>query len=189
MPFRHFLSPTPEAKDGFPRRLWRRPQIQRATLGHLADHDKVGGLTIILTVSDPGIILPLKENNQLALRQYDLLMAHRSQFFQKHLLLFFQILNRIGVRSSSNFRVLVDLKMCGMESVDVRDEGPGYGLSLNDIQDEDLAFIDAGQSLSPERVVTLLKKEGIKITVEKAGLILDFLDQLSNIIVSQYLRK
>jgi hypothetical protein len=79
--------------------------------------------------------------------------------------------------------------MCGMESVDVRDEGPGYGLSLNYIQDEDLANIDAGQSLSPERVVILLKKEGIEITVEQAGLVLDLLDQFSNIIVSQYLRK
>jgi len=61
-----------------------------------------------------------------------------------------------------------------MESVDVRNEGPGHGLSLNYIQDEDLANVDAGQSLSPERVVILLKKEGIKITVEQAGLILDY---------------
>jgi len=49
----HFFSPTPEAKDGFPRRLWWQAQIQRATLGHLADHDEVGGLTLILTVGDP----------------------------------------------------------------------------------------------------------------------------------------
>jgi hypothetical protein len=76
-----------------------------------------------------------------------------------------------------------------MDGVEVRDKDPGYGLSLNYIQDEDIAGMEAGQSLSPERVVALLKKQGIEVTVEQAGLILDFLDQLSNIIVSQYLRK
>ena len=76
-----------------------------------------------------------------------------------------------------------------MDSVEVRDKGPGYGLSLNYTEDEDLAGMEVGQSLPPERVVALLKNRGLEVTVEQAGLILDFLDQLSNIIVSQYLRK
>jgi hypothetical protein len=76
-----------------------------------------------------------------------------------------------------------------MDSVEERTKGPGYGQVLDEAQEGDLAEMEVGQSLSLEKVVTLLKKQGIDVTVEQAGSVLAFLDQLSNIIVSQYLRR
>ena len=65
MTFWHFLSLTPEAKDGFPSDFGGWVKIQRITLGHLANHDAVGGLTIILTVNDPRIIYASEKNSGL----------------------------------------------------------------------------------------------------------------------------
>ncbi len=45
------------------------------------------------------------------------------------------------------------------------------------------------EKLLPEKAVDILQKHGTIITVEQAKIILDFLYQLSDIVVAQYLRK
>lgn len=43
--------------------------------------------------------------------------------------------------------------------------------------------------ITPEKALEMLKKEGLDITLEQAGTILEFLRKLANIAVSKYLRK
>ncbi len=45
------------------------------------------------------------------------------------------------------------------------------------------------EKLKPEQAVELLRKKGIEVSLEQAGVILDFLRLLANILVSQYLKK
>ena len=43
--------------------------------------------------------------------------------------------------------------------------------------------------LEPEKVVEILRNNGIEVTLEQAKLILEFFRKLANIAVAQYLRK
>ena len=45
------------------------------------------------------------------------------------------------------------------------------------------------EKLKSEQAVELLRKKGIEVSLEQAGVILDFLRLLANILVSQYLKK
>ena len=45
------------------------------------------------------------------------------------------------------------------------------------------------EKLKPEQAVELLRKKGIEVSLEQAGVILDFLRLLANIMVSEYLKK
>lgn len=45
------------------------------------------------------------------------------------------------------------------------------------------------ERLSPEQAIEILKKEGVNVTKDQASNILDFLYNLSHIVVAQYLRK
>lgn len=45
------------------------------------------------------------------------------------------------------------------------------------------------EKLKPEKVVEMLKSEGIEVTPEKAASILDFLRKLAKIVVKQYLNR
>lgn len=44
------------------------------------------------------------------------------------------------------------------------------------------------ERLTPEQAVKILKKEGMDVTIEQAAKILDFLYNMSHIIVAQFLR-
>ena len=44
-------------------------------------------------------------------------------------------------------------------------------------------------SIKPEKVVEMLKEDGLDITIEQADLILDFLYKLADIALSQYSKK
>jgi hypothetical protein len=43
--------------------------------------------------------------------------------------------------------------------------------------------------LRPEQVVEMLRKKGMEVTVEQAVMVLEFLQLLATIVVSQYLKK
>jgi hypothetical protein len=45
------------------------------------------------------------------------------------------------------------------------------------------------EKMPPEGALEILKRHGFEITVENARIILDLLNKLANIAVSQYLRK
>ncbi len=45
------------------------------------------------------------------------------------------------------------------------------------------------EKFAPENAVEMLRKCGIEVTVEQAKIILELLNKLANIAVSQYLRK
>ena len=43
------------------------------------------------------------------------------------------------------------------------------------------------EQLQPEKVAAILREQGMNVTIEEAGLILEFLRKLANIAVNQYL--
>ena len=43
--------------------------------------------------------------------------------------------------------------------------------------------------IQPEKAVEILQEHGMKVTVEQAKIILDFLRKLASIAIDQYLRK
>lgn len=43
------------------------------------------------------------------------------------------------------------------------------------------------QKISPERAVKLLKEDGIDVTIEQAKVILDFMYEMAEIVVEQFL--
>lgn len=45
------------------------------------------------------------------------------------------------------------------------------------------------EKIAPEKAVEILKKSGLNVSVEQAKIILEMLNKLANIAVSQYLRK
>lgn len=45
------------------------------------------------------------------------------------------------------------------------------------------------ERLTPEQAIKMLRKEGMEVSPEQAAKILDFLYNLSHIVVAQYLRK
>jgi hypothetical protein len=45
------------------------------------------------------------------------------------------------------------------------------------------------KKMSPEKALEILKKNGSAVTVEQAKIVLELLNKLANIAVSQYLRK
>ena len=46
---------------------------------------------------------------------------------------------------------------------------------------------DGGSRISPERAVKLLKEDGIDVTIEQAQVILDFMYEMAEIVVDQFL--
>lgn len=44
-------------------------------------------------------------------------------------------------------------------------------------------------SLTPQKVIALLQKKGIELTIEEATAIISFLRAIANIVVAQYLRE
>jgi hypothetical protein len=45
------------------------------------------------------------------------------------------------------------------------------------------------EDIKPEKVIAILRKHGIEVTPEQARLILEFLQQMADIAVAQFLRK
>ncbi len=45
------------------------------------------------------------------------------------------------------------------------------------------------EKISPERAIEILKKDGLEVTLEQAKLIVEFLYQMADIVVDQYLKK
>jgi len=45
------------------------------------------------------------------------------------------------------------------------------------------------ERIPPERAVKLLKEDGIEVTIEQAKVILDFMYEMAEIVVDQYLAK
>ena len=45
------------------------------------------------------------------------------------------------------------------------------------------------EKIPPEKAVEILKKSGLNVSIEQAKIILEMLNKLANIAVSQYLRK
>jgi hypothetical protein len=43
--------------------------------------------------------------------------------------------------------------------------------------------------ISPEKAIEILKKDGLEVTLDEAKLILEFLCQMAEIVVDQYLKK
>jgi hypothetical protein len=43
--------------------------------------------------------------------------------------------------------------------------------------------------ISPEKAIEILKKDGLEVTLDEAKLILEFLYQMAEIVVDQYLKK
>ena len=43
--------------------------------------------------------------------------------------------------------------------------------------------------ISPENAIEILKKDGLEVTLDEAKLILEFLYQMAEIVVDQYLKK
>lgn len=46
---------------------------------------------------------------------------------------------------------------------------------------------DGGSRISPERAIKLLKEDGIDVTIEQAKVILDFMYEMAEIVVDQFL--
>jgi len=46
---------------------------------------------------------------------------------------------------------------------------------------------ERGHTISPERAVILLKEDGIEVTIEQAKVILDFMYEMAEIVVEQFL--
>ena len=46
---------------------------------------------------------------------------------------------------------------------------------------------EGGHKISPERAVKLLKEDGIDVTIEQAKVILDFMYEMAEIVVEQFL--
>ena len=46
---------------------------------------------------------------------------------------------------------------------------------------------EGGHKISPERAVKLLKEDGIDVTIEQAKVILDFMCEMAEIVVEQFL--
>ena len=44
------------------------------------------------------------------------------------------------------------------------------------------------ERISPERAIEILKKDGLEVTLEQAKLILEFLYQMADIVVDQYIK-
>jgi len=47
--------------------------------------------------------------------------------------------------------------------------------------------IEGRHRISPERAVRLLKEDGIEVTIEQAKVILDFMYEMAEIVVEQFL--
>jgi len=45
------------------------------------------------------------------------------------------------------------------------------------------------ERISPEKAIEILKKDGLEVTLEQAKLILEFLYQMADVVVDQYLEK
>ncbi len=45
------------------------------------------------------------------------------------------------------------------------------------------------ERISPEKAIEILKKDGLEVTLEHAKIILEFLYQIAEIVVDQYLEK
>jgi protein-tyrosine-phosphatase len=45
------------------------------------------------------------------------------------------------------------------------------------------------EKISPEKAIEILKKDGLEVTLEQAKIILEFLYQMSEIVIEQYLEK
>ncbi len=43
------------------------------------------------------------------------------------------------------------------------------------------------EKISPERAIEILKKDGLEVTMEQAKLIVEFLYQMAEIVIDQYL--
>lgn len=46
---------------------------------------------------------------------------------------------------------------------------------------------DGGSRISPERAIKLLKEDGIDVTIEQAKVILDFMYEMAEIVIEQFL--
>ncbi len=44
------------------------------------------------------------------------------------------------------------------------------------------------EKISPEKAIEILKKDGLEVTLEQAKLIVEFLYQMADIVVDQYLK-
>ncbi len=44
------------------------------------------------------------------------------------------------------------------------------------------------EKISPEKAIAILKKDGLEVTLEQAKLIVEFLYQMADIVVDQYLK-
>lgn len=44
------------------------------------------------------------------------------------------------------------------------------------------------EKISPEKAIEILKKDGLEVTLEQAKLIVEFLYQMAEIVVDQYLK-
>lgn len=45
-----------------------------------------------------------------------------------------------------------------------------------------------GKKLTPEKVVQILKKHGTEVSIEEAAIIINYINEIARIAVSQYLR-
>jgi len=64
-----------------------------------------------------------------------------------------------------------------------------YPLHTNSSNNLFVVISNRDHSIKPERVVQMLKEDGLDITIEQADLILDFLYKLADIALSQYYQK
>jgi hypothetical protein len=64
----------------------------------------------------------------------------------------------------------------------------GQGFYLPSRYEDPLAIENEQNAIKPEKAVALLKAQGIDITPEQAEAVLEWLDRIADIIVSQFLQ-
>ena len=101
------------------------------------------------------------------------------------------VLQNLTIRAAhiiSNFGHLLTL-MVDMGNVGSDNKGPGNGRGI-DFSNADPLFLEYAQKdLKPEIAVEILKKHGMQVSVTQAKSILEFLQKLADITVTQYLEK
>lgn len=45
------------------------------------------------------------------------------------------------------------------------------------------------ERITPEKAIEILKKDGLEVSLDEAKILLDFLYQMADVVVAQYLRK
>ncbi len=100
----------------------------------------------------------------------------------------YQILIDCARHTLRNFGHLTTL-IVGMRNVGNDNRGPGNGPGI-DFSNADPLFLEYAQrDLKPETAVEILKKHGMQVSVAQAKSVLEVLQKLADITVTQYLRK